>query len=174
MPITVYGSGSNPNALINWGEIYYSKLSWSDLVPKQFSFYFPKTPVSIKRVKTMTSGDVFPNDWSLFVSNDNKTFINIIKSHTMCNPEDTIIAGTRTLCKDGTIKYHDASLVENYYYFVKFTMQANTFYTDDGWKDYISIRGIEFFGNFLYVYKHCTPKKFTFSLAFLIAYVYHF
>lgn len=160
MPIVIYGSGLNPNALVNWGDVYYSKLTGLDFVPKEFTLYFPETPVSIKKVKTMTADDVFPDDWSLFVSNDNKTFINIIKNHTMCNKKDEIVFSTTKKCNTSkSITYHEATLVDNYYYFVKFTMQANTYYHDNSFKDLITFKGFELFGNFLYVYNHCTPKR---------------
>ena len=52
--------------------------------------------------------------------------------------------------------YHEANIVDNYYYFVKFTMQTNTYYREINYQDLISIKGIEFYGDFLYVYRKRT------------------
>ena len=156
MPIIVYGFGSNPSNIINWGTRYYSKKGESDKVPKEFTIYFPKTPVLIKGCKIMASGDVFPDDFSLFVSNDNKTFKNIIKNRTSCNPSDITVKQHAKYCKSNSIMYIEAS-IRGHFYFVKFTMQTNTYYfADKLYDDLITFNGIEFIGDFCN--KRCSSR----------------
>ena len=50
----------------------------------------------------MASGDVFPKDWSLFVSNDNESFTNIIKNKSLCAQGNVINKDDRDVCKKKT------------------------------------------------------------------------
>ena len=157
LPIIVYGSGNDPNAIIEWGKLYYSKKNATDFVLKEFTLYFPKSPLSITRCKTMSYNDVFADDWSLFVSNDNKTFYNIIRNHTICDSSNYNNLSYKIMCNKSVILNHDATKIDNYYYFVKFVMTTNTYY-ERNYKDLIAFDGFELYGNFLHIYNHCTRK----------------
>ena len=128
LPIKVYGSGNDTNAIIEWGKTYWSKKEWNDFVPKEFTLYFPESPMSITECKTMTNYEVYPDDWSLFVSNDNKTYYNIIKNQSMCDSMHQIKFDNKLFCQKDIIFKHKATKIENCFYFVKFVMTKNSYF----------------------------------------------
>lgn len=172
LPIEYTKDHACDKGLISWNDdnchFYYLDSS------KTFYLSFKKSPVSIDRVEIITEKDVFPNDFSIFLSNDNKTWLNIIKNETFCDEENIISFHTcSTGCKNGSIKYFDAKQIPGYYHFLKFEMTSNTYIEGaNKYMNLITFKGFEIFGMFLtrctQKIRYCSSQKITIITLFLV------
>ena len=126
---------------------------------KSFFVSFPKLPVSINMVKIRTFYDVYPNDFSISVSNDNETWKIILKNASLCDESTSIpMHGNNLACKDGLIRKFDVDLIEGFYSYLKFEMFSNTYLGPDGFENLIGFSGFEIIGKLFTQHKECSLR----------------
>lgn len=159
LPIEYTKGDRCEKGLISWGDdncYFYSYNS-----SKTFYLSFKESPVSIDKIKIMTKEDVFPNDFSIFLSNDNKTWINIIKNETFCDAKNIKTLYKKSYgCENRAVKYINANKIAGYYFYLKFEMTTNTYEEEEEiyFKNLIAFKGFEIFGKFLTKYVRQTSK----------------
>ena len=95
--------------------------------------------------------EIYPKNWMISVSNDNKTWEIISENkEPLCSEENSYDHGgnAKDFCRIKEHKSFEAKHV-GYHYFVKFNMSTNSYYyADDGWKYVIVLNGFELNGYF--------------------------
>ena len=148
-------SGSLGNVL-EWGSIYHSRTSTKSTDSSNkgsFIIHFKHYFVHIDSYETRANTvDVYPVKWTLFVSNDNSTWETISTSNdSFCSPEysyKVTNSKNKYFCSINETK-HFYTKYSGYDSFVKFDLIENSYYSDNNWKDLISISGIEFNGRYI-------------------------
>ena len=140
--------GENPTRssisnLYKWGTLYSSK---TNVITFNFSFSSFK-PTKIK-LQTSDS-DVYPIEWTISGSNDYSTFDSLLnKNEELCSETNKIkMSYNAWRCKIKEMKEYQIKST-NYYQFLQFKMNKNSFYDNDDYYTLIVITGIDFDGYF--------------------------
>ena len=146
----------NENGLFGW---FMDSVFYKVIESRTFYLYFPQSAVSIQQVKFKTMTEVYPDDFSIYVSHDNQTWKNIIKNKALCDENTRQPLQTKSLaCKPGLIRSFDAVKVEGFFSYLKFEMNTNTYYEGNyDWVNLVAFKGMELFGKLLTEYK-CSMK----------------
>ena len=155
MPLTLTPNGANEDGFYwNTKNIYYS-----NDVSKSFFISYQKSPVSINQVKFKTYYDVYPNDFSIYVSNDNESWIPIIKNQTLCDKSSSMKKHENSLgCKYNLIRTFAAEQIKGFYTHLKFEMISNTYNETSDFYNLITFYGFEMSGKLLTEYRAHTSK----------------
>ena len=126
--VKAYGPG-NVNNLLNFGSLYYSITDVSRSTPTYFVIHFLNHKVRVKSVKTVVNTDVYPEEWKLSISNDNKKYTTLIEGrNSLCSDANKTPFYDGYICKiKETVRTYvtmNNSLTGNY---VRFDLIKNTY-----------------------------------------------
>ena len=122
-----------------------------------FILHFKNSRVHINSYKLKAGDDVFPIQWNLTVSNDNRTWKAISEvNEPLCSEQNwTSPDETKNFCKYFEEKTFPANH-RGYHSYVKFTLIKNSYYYNNSWKCYINLYGFELNGDFMSSSRLCT------------------
>ena len=157
--IDVISNSRDAVNLTKWGNLYIARPNFD--VSQDFSFftfYFKDSSVRVDSYDIISfDGDVYPTNWTLSVSDDNKNWIEIDrKDQPLCNPSyiEYKQIEKRYLCALKETFHFTLSAKRNEFYkYVKFQMLKNSYYSVDNWYDQFTFYGFELNGNFFVPYK---------------------
>ena len=181
-PINVKGR-KNAEAFIHWGELYttYNESDYDNLEAFQsypdVIIHFPITPVKVfSYYLQYVQNDIFPTKWTLYGSQlENKEWEPISTvEQSLCNdtykPEED---HQKIYCKQSEIKKFSIPYPNDiYYYYLKFSLQQNSYNQDDHWQYVIKTTGFEISGDILMPFNqltHNTKQFLQLSTLFIIS-----
>ena len=155
LKIELISNSTQKNKLLKWGTDFISRESeYSTNISNSFIFNFKEAAVRVDSYDMIsTDSDVYPTNWTLSVSNDNKDWIIIDrKDQPLCNNayiEKQPIDNKYFCKKKDRFHFPAASCIPGYYQYVKYHMIQNSYYGTHNWRDLIKISGFELNGDYL-------------------------
>ena len=148
LPFSLSPIGSNPDGFFWENNRFY----YTNDPSRTFYLSFPKSPVSISKVKIRTTNDVYPDNFTISVSNGNNNWRTIIKNASLCDEETREKKHAMSLgCKNNIIRSFRATPIKGFYKNLRFVMSSNTYYESNReWVNLITFKGFELEGKFLF------------------------
>ena len=153
IPIIVYGN-NDAQKFIKWGSYYSSHVDPGspNIRNTNITIYLPSSPIQVQSYLLQTADNIFPSNWTLFGSFDNKTWDELSKKDEfLCDnwyvysPDLPKIYCSSYEAKQFTIEKQN----NNYYHFLRFYMRQNTHTHDTNFEYAIITTGFEVNGQVL-------------------------
>ena len=142
---------------LKWGTEYYSYQNTNN----EIIYYFPYSPLRIHKILFRPGIDMCPVEWTLSISNDNKTFVTIIEDGApICRESDIQDFQKHSFnCKAQDPLSFDAIFHNEFSYFIKFKLIQNSYYETQSsvYKQLINTKGIDFVAELLTEFKVTFP-----------------